>query len=46
MMCLVASVLIVTLVPSLDEIHARRTVLEQLQEEAEGYPLQWGKLQG
>lgn len=42
MMCLVASVLIVTLVPSLDEIHALRTVLEQLQEEAEGYPLQWG----
>ncbi|PKH19341.1 hypothetical protein CIG19_20055 [Enterobacterales bacterium CwR94] len=41
MMCLVAGVLIWKLVPSLDEIHARRTVLAQLQEETEGLTLSW-----
>lgn len=41
-MCLVAVVLIMTLIPSLDEIYARRNTLTQLQVEVEGYPLHWG----
>lgn len=41
-MCLVAAVLIMTLIPSLDEIHARRNTLTQLEVEVEGYPLHWG----
>lgn len=40
-LCTVAIVFIVTLVPSLDEIQARRTALAQLQEETEGFPLSW-----
>ena len=40
-LCTVAIVLIVTLVPSLDEIHARRATLAQLQEETKGFPLSW-----
>ncbi|HAU5565746.1 TPA: hypothetical protein JD264_18290 [Serratia fonticola] len=40
-LCTVAIVLVVALVPSLDEIHARRAVLAQLQEETEGVPLSW-----
>ncbi|WLO87346.1 hypothetical protein IFU33_22805 (plasmid) [Pantoea agglomerans] len=40
-LCTVAIVLIATLVPSLDEIHARRAALAQLQEETKGVPLSW-----
>lgn len=41
-MCLMAVVLIITLVPSMDEINARRNTLRQLQAEVQGYPLLWG----
>lgn len=41
MLCTVAILLILTLVPSLDEIHARRTALAQLQEETEDLQLSW-----
>lgn len=40
-LCTVAIVLIVTLIPSLDEIHARRTALAQAKEVAERIPLSW-----
>lgn len=38
---IVAVVLIVTLIPSLDEIHARRTALAQAKDEADRLPLHW-----
>ncbi|MCK6847602.1 hypothetical protein L8S25_17115 [Enterobacter cloacae] len=41
-LCSVAIVLILTLIPSLDEIHDRRLTLMQLQKETEGFPLYWG----
>lgn len=41
LLCTVATVLILRLVPSLDEIHARRTVLAQAKEAAERFPLYW-----
>lgn len=40
-LCTVAIVLILKLVPSLDEIQARRSTLAQLQEQTEGLPLSW-----
>lgn len=40
-LCTVAIVLILTLIPSLDEIHARRTALAQLQEETDALQLSW-----
>ena len=40
-LCTVAIVLIVTLVPSLDKIHARSAALAQLQAETESFPLFW-----
>ncbi|MHC2598964.1 hypothetical protein ACVLVH_004647 [Kluyvera sp. 1366] len=40
-LCTVAIVLILTLVPPLDEIQARRSTLAQLQEQTEGLPLSW-----
>ena len=36
-----AIVLILTLIPSLDEIHARRTELAEAKEEAERFPMSW-----
>lgn len=41
-LCSVAIMLIVMLVPSLDEIHERRLTLTQLQKETESFPLYWG----
>lgn len=41
-LCSVVIVLILTLVPSLDEIHERRSTLTQLHKETEGFPLYWG----
>jgi len=40
-LCSVVIVLILTLVPSLDEIHERRSTLAQLYKETEGFPLYW-----
>lgn len=41
-LCSVAIMLILTLIPSLDEIHERRLTLMQLQKETEGFPLYRG----
>ncbi|MBK0127425.1 hypothetical protein IAE30_27140 [Pantoea sp. S61] len=41
MICVTAITLIVRLVPSMDEIQARRSTLAQLQEQTEGLPLSW-----